>query len=201
MGHGLSTDQRRAGPERPGRNHNGRVSKQRRPFGKPGAASDGQPSYGLGPLDAIAYGFRRYGAFHGRASRSEFWWWVLCNGVVLAVCGLFMLFTIVPNISITIRRLHDTGNSGNIYLLNLIPYVGAIVVLIVCTVRSSSTGVRFDRPRPGQTSVLPPRGSFRPTPAGAVRPTQPFAPQSYDQPPYSPPTDQQLDDGWWPHSS
>ena len=66
--------------------------------------------------------------------------------IPLVVGGLFFLSTIVPTIAVTIRRLHDTGNSGYLYLLNLIPYIGGIIVLILCIARSSSQGVRFDRP-------------------------------------------------------
>ena len=155
--------------------HNHRVS-DRRGDGQLAATMPGQPSYGADPLSAIKCGFRNYSVFHGRAGRSEFWWWTLFSVAGLIVCGLgvmiiglatsdqdgnstsrllfiplvvgglFFLSTIVPTIAVTIRRLHDTGNSGYLYLLNLIPYIGGIIVLILCIARSSSQGVRFDRP-------------------------------------------------------
>lgn len=30
---------------------------------------------------------RRYAMFNGRASRSEYWWWMLTNAVVMAAIG------------------------------------------------------------------------------------------------------------------
>lgn len=45
--------------------------------------------------------------------------------LILAVLAL-----IVPNISVTVRRLHDAGYSGWFYLLNFVPYVGGIILFI-----------------------------------------------------------------------
>lgn len=44
------------------------------------------PLYGASWLRAVARYFQKYATFSGRASRSEFWWWVLTNvlvGIVL----------------------------------------------------------------------------------------------------------------------
>jgi uncharacterized membrane protein YhaH (DUF805 family) len=38
----------------------------------------------------------------------------------------------VPDISVTARRLHDTGRSALWILLILIPFIGGIVVLVFC---------------------------------------------------------------------
>ena len=40
------------------------------------------------------------------------------------------LATLVPQIAITIRRLHDIGKSGWYYLIGLIPLVGGIILLV-----------------------------------------------------------------------
>ena len=135
------------------------------------------PHYEIGFLPAVERGFRKYGRFTGRASRSEFWWWVLGNVVVVLVCyglmiglGLatsgnsndfgwagvpplvlliaWIVATIVPNIAITVRRLHDAGFSGWMYLLQLIPYLGALVVLILCASNTSPAAVRYGPPYP-----------------------------------------------------
>ena len=37
---------------------------------------------------------------------------------------------LIPGLAVTVRRLHDTGNSGWMYLLNIIPLIGAIVLLV-----------------------------------------------------------------------
>lgn len=91
----------------------------------------------------------KYVTFSGRASRSEFWWfmlfyWLVLIGVSLLVFGVFgtlggpgngglgggylflVLFGVVfvvlflPLLSVTVRRLHDRDMSGWWYLLVLI---------------------------------------------------------------------------------
>jgi uncharacterized membrane protein YhaH (DUF805 family) len=135
------------------------------------------PHNGIGFLPAVKRGFIKYARFSGRASRSEFWWWVLGNVVVLVVLyGLILLLglatssngndfgwaavpplvlliiwilgTIVPNIAITVRRLHDAGFSGWMYLLQLIPYLGGLVVLILCASKTSPAAVQYGPPYP-----------------------------------------------------
>lgn len=78
----------------------------------------------------------------GRASRSEFWWMVLVNFVIVlffrvlswvspsAAVGLGIVWncaTFVPWTCLHVRRLHDGGHSGWTYGLGLIPFVGIIV--------------------------------------------------------------------------
>jgi uncharacterized membrane protein YhaH (DUF805 family) len=43
--------------------------------------------------------------------------------------ALYILATIIPSLAITVRRLHDTGKSGWMILLCLIPKVGGIILL------------------------------------------------------------------------
>lgn len=90
-------------------------------------------------LDALS----KYADFTGRARRTEFWMFtliyiVLSIGVSLLdvmlgagfLAILFALAMLVPTISITARRLHDTGRSGWWQLLNLIPLIGGIILII-----------------------------------------------------------------------
>ena len=44
--------------------------------------------------------------------------------VYLVIMAIF----IIPNISVSVRRLHDIGKSGCFYFLNLIPLVGSIIL-------------------------------------------------------------------------
>ena len=48
----------------------------------------------------------------------------------LALMILFALGTMLPNIAVTVRRFHDQDQTGWLYLLNFIPYVGGIVVFV-----------------------------------------------------------------------
>jgi len=85
-----------------------------------------------------------YAEFTGRSRRAEFWWFVLANiligivfNVLVAIASFFFILYVifelailVPNIAIGIRRLHDTGKSGWWLLIALVPFVGAIVLIV-----------------------------------------------------------------------
>ncbi len=40
------------------------------------------PWYGIGFVDAVKRVFKKYATFEGRASRGEYWWWVLFTAIV-----------------------------------------------------------------------------------------------------------------------
>jgi uncharacterized membrane protein YhaH (DUF805 family) len=88
--------------------------------------------------ESIKTCFRKYADFSGRASRSEYWWYVLF--IVLVSLGLgmvsdvvsavFSLATLLPSIAAATRRLHDTNRSGWWQLIVLVPLIGLIVILV-----------------------------------------------------------------------
>lgn len=88
--------------------------------------------------DAIRTCFAKYADFSGRASRPEFWWWALFSLLASMVLGaisqwlsvLFFLATLVPYLAVTARRLHDTGRSGWMQLIGLIPLIGLIIMIV-----------------------------------------------------------------------
>ena len=43
---------------------------------------------------------------------------------------LFWLATIIPDLAVTVRKLHDTDSSGWWILLGLIPFIGIIVLIV-----------------------------------------------------------------------
>ena len=79
---------------------------------------------------AIASGFKKYVTFAGRASRSEYWYWVLFSIIGGIVTGtldyaifsendyatplnsIFNLVCFLPSLAVGIRRLHDIGRTG-----------------------------------------------------------------------------------------
>jgi len=65
-------------------------------------------------------------------------------GLILSI--IISLGIIVPNIALSVRRLHDTNMSGWTVLLALIPFVGPILILIFMAQPSKPEGQRFDQP-------------------------------------------------------
>ena len=95
--------------------------------------------------EAVKSGFDHYVKFDGRASRPAYWWWFLfvilvgiASGILDAIIFngssvlniLVSLGLILPNLSVSIRRLHDTDRSGWWVLIGLIPIIGFIVLLV-----------------------------------------------------------------------
>lgn len=68
-------------------------------------------------------------------------------GLILAV--IWFVAVIVPSLAVTVRRLHDANFSGWMYLLVLIPIVGAIILIVFTATDSKPAGQRFDAPEVG----------------------------------------------------
>ncbi|MDR0336823.1 MAG: DUF805 domain-containing protein [Planctomycetaceae bacterium] len=60
-------------------------------------------------------------------------------GVLAAVYLLYNLLIFLPSLAVCVRRLHDTGNSGWMVLITLIPIVG-LIILLVLLVQDSQPG-------------------------------------------------------------
>lgn len=111
-----------------------------------------RPANMMSIMDATKSCFQQYVGFSGRASRSEYWFFYLSfvvaaigmlvltivSAFVLdALAGLMGMLTMVaylafilPFISVSVRRLHDLGKSGWMFLVVLIPIVGGILLLV-----------------------------------------------------------------------
>lgn len=122
-------------------------------------------------VDTITAGFSNYVNFSGRASRSEYWLWVLfiVLGSIVAVIidevigirlidPIFALATLLPSIAVAVRRLHDIDRSGWWLLINFIPLIG-LIVLIVWFCTSGTEGLNRFGPDPlttlGQVNPRP----------------------------------------------
>jgi uncharacterized membrane protein YhaH (DUF805 family) len=135
---------------------------------------------------------RRYVDFDGRASRPEFWWYQLCNVIIVAVltvighavndrnaiADLYNLAVLLPSLAVGIRRLHDINRSGWWLLLNLLPIIGWIIIIIW----AASAGT----PGPNRYGVGP-RGPGNEPPAAPATaawpaPDQPSASPGEDAP-------------------
>ncbi len=68
---------------------------------------------------AIRSVIQKYATFSGRASRSEYWFWILAFWIgwyiIVAFTHLFYIYDfglLVPTLAVGVRRLHDTNPSG-----------------------------------------------------------------------------------------
>lgn len=85
-----------------------------------------QPYYGCPFPEAFIRFWKKYATFKGRASRSEFWWFMLANVIIAFMLSaianavdqlsflpaLWALATFIPTLALATRRLHDTNKSG-----------------------------------------------------------------------------------------
>ncbi|WP_237267961.1 DUF805 domain-containing protein [Tessaracoccus aquimaris] len=51
----------------------------------------------------------------------------------------------MPGIALGTRRLHDTDNSGLLQLINLVPWLGSIVMIILMAQGPKDAGKRYDK--------------------------------------------------------
>ena len=113
----------------------------------------------MGFGDAVSICFRKYVDFSGRAPRSEYWYWTLFHVLSLMAAvfvdfyiisnptGYFLIvafvITFLPSFAVLVRRLHDIDKAGWWVLLSVVPYVGAIALLIFCIIGGTPGPNRF----------------------------------------------------------
>lgn len=120
----------------------------------------------MGFLTAVQSVFDNYADFTGRARRSEFWWWQLCQIPLIGILARvsldaqrlgeaaaswiipllmigFVFAVIIPTMSVTVRRLHDTNRSGWFYLINFLPIIGGFILLGMLIFQGTQGDNRF----------------------------------------------------------
>ena len=121
-------------------------------------------------FDYYKKAYQNYAEYKGRATQAEYWYFVLCHFlvtvslIILIVVGvegnndfmagsagislgLYTLASIIPSLMVSIRRLHDTGKSGWMYLCGFIPVVGGLILIILLSQKSDGDnewGERLD---------------------------------------------------------
>lgn len=126
---------------------------------------------------------QRYARFHGRSPRAEFWMFVLFQvlliGAVFVVGGiwacagddevidvdrarwladilvLLAVALLIPNLAVSVRRLHDQNLSGWLVLMLLVPYLGQIVILVLMLLPGTRGPNRFGPEPHGRSSLDP----------------------------------------------
>jgi uncharacterized membrane protein YhaH (DUF805 family) len=120
-------------------------------YGVPGAAQP--PASGMmSPIDSIRTCFSKYVDFSGRATRAEFWWWILIMEFGIIVLGeisvaaneswgvVYLIVYIglfLPGIAVAARRLHDVDRSG---WWQLVPIVNIVFLAKRGSPRTNSYG-------------------------------------------------------------
>ncbi|MCD6026504.1 MAG: Integral rane protein [Solimicrobium sp.] len=104
-------------------------------------------------IESIRTCFTKYTDFNGRATRSEYWWFVLFTVLVTTVLDivdssfiastLFLLLVLLPVFSVSVRRLHDTNRSGWYLLFDLIPLIGWILLTVWTAQKSVEEANRY----------------------------------------------------------
>ena len=167
-----------------------------------------QPSFG----QSVKLGFVNYAKCSGRSRRSEYFYfmlflWILeciinflfgflmgynletLYAIISFVFVIFFFATIIPCISATVRRLHDTGRSGGYIFITFIPIAGPFILLYFCCEDSEANPNEYG-PSPKyisttliNTNVYNPPGVVIATPVTNVlyQPTAPIA-TGYPQP-------------------
>jgi uncharacterized membrane protein YhaH (DUF805 family) len=62
----------------------------------------------------------------------------------VAISSLVSLVFLLPTIGVTVRRLHDTNRSGGWWWIQLIPFVGIIIIIVFAASPSVDQGNRFN---------------------------------------------------------
>jgi len=88
---------------------------------------------------------KKYAVITGRASRSEYWYYYLTFLVLLLLTvfidvqldndyvifsASFLFAHFIPNMTVSIRRLHDLGFSGWWYLTSIFPVIGPFIPMV-----------------------------------------------------------------------
>ena len=116
--------------------------------------------------------FLHYCSFSGRARRSEYWYFIIVFYIILfiliippifiteeesrkisiiilgSIDSILIIVCFIPILSVTVRRLHDTGRSGYYSLLYLIPIFGFFIILYFCLCDSQKEANKYgDSPK------------------------------------------------------
>lgn len=112
---------------------------------------------------------KQYAVFSGRAHRTEYWMFVLCNIVIMLllsmvdkliggeqelVSSVYSLAVLLPSLAVAARRLHDTDRSGWWLLIGLIPIIGTLVLIYFMVCNGQPVPNRFGN----DPKALPPQG-------------------------------------------
>jgi uncharacterized membrane protein YhaH (DUF805 family) len=69
-------------------------------------------------------------------------------------CFLYTLAIALPTVNVTVRRLHDTGRSGFLLLVGLLPLIGGPALLVFTCIQGDNGPNRYGPdPKPADTPL------------------------------------------------
>ena len=101
-------------------------------------------------INAYVDMWKNFANFSGRTSVGGYWWAYLGNIIVSIVLGLigvevlitvYSLATLIPTLSIAVRRLRDAGKGWGWLFITLVPLVGWIIFIIMLCKPSVNSNV------------------------------------------------------------
>lgn len=111
-------------------------------------------------FEAVRQVYRKTFTWAGRATRAEFWWFLLLSmivyvasialsiGLETAVPALvWALAFVAPSLAVAARRLHDTDRTAAWLLLGIVPYAGIVLLVFYCLPGTPGLN-RYGRPDP-----------------------------------------------------
>lgn len=101
---------------------------------------------------------KKYAVFSGRARRKEYWMFILFHMIFTVVAVfldkilgnaieefgyayitiLYVLVLFIPELAVSVRRLHDTGRSGFMIFVAFIPVIGTVWLFILMLLEGNS---------------------------------------------------------------
>ena len=100
--------------------------------------------------DAVKLGFKKSFDFSGRATRAEYWWWILftqllmflvstpffllsgCESDATEIPMMIVFFIIfIPTLALLVRRFHDSNHTAFSLLWFMLPGIAAPIILIL----------------------------------------------------------------------
>ena len=143
-------------------------------------------------MTAYIDAMRRYVDFSGRSTRAQFWFYHLALlGIAVGtfiidimisggrepqplVSAVAVIGHCIPSLAIIVRRLHDSGSSGWLVLLCLVPGIGIVAFI--------AFGCFTPTPRPNRYGLPPqPQPHPHPAPATATVASQPATGSAVDR--------------------
>ena len=93
----------------------------------------------MNPIEAFSSAWQKSFNYSGKATRAEYWWFVLVNAIVSGVLAavasavaagteilywIYAIAAIFPSLAVCVRRLRDSGKEWVWLFITLVPCIG-----------------------------------------------------------------------------